>query len=812
MPFISQVESIFIQRMYTGWITLRNQLTTPIKLMGRRVIELYDALIAGNDWEVTPLLSLKRRAGHTAYATINYAAMLLYSWKSNTMGTIPIIDTTNDIEYIVGAAGTVITTKTATTGLGLQSGILGIGNYLYAGTGQSTFKWDGPTGTQGATNWGITIGSVNNFTGPDFAGTGANGGGAGTAWTNPANVGSAVSFATCSPSASGTQALNATVFGFAIPSTTTITGIAVTFDGSSTVTTNQAGHPSFFVTLLKGGVPYGGPKTPKLTSSVNTFTLGSNGDLWGGTWGSSDINQTTFGVTFSGGGLSSPTYSIKNVRIVVYGNFGPVATPTGSGTFTAVNGFTYVVAYGNAVSGEISNASQFSANTGPFSNVAYVGVVVTASTDTQVNQIRVYRSTDSGGGNQFFEISNSPFANTNATIQDTTPDTQLQVTSQAEINLGNTPPPTAITNLEWFSGRMWGSTNNLLWASTGPETLSGTAPNSNWNPLFQWVIPGVLVRNVTGPNGMLVFTQDDCYIVRGTDITNYTVNEFIKDFGVRTYNAIDTDGTNLYVFTSDRQFILLSSSGAVDIGLPIADQLLNLDPTTVYVKVNRYALDSIVRILDTAHNVYYDYNLNQQCWNLPGILQMPGCTAMGSIETSPGVWRLLLSSNNSGTVQLAYRDINNFLDLGTGYTPKAVFGSIQLADPGSLAKFGGRGGMCMEYTNSGTAPTLSVLFNEMGATTSNAVGSQITGNFTGFGPSMPIAGIPTLADPSITYRTLYYYISSLTRRVSGFLRHMQFQITAPAENQPTELIGFGIFGDLSQEAEAPGPIPQLQGR
>ena len=100
MPFISEVSSIFIQRFYTGWITLRNQLATPIKMMGRRVIELYDALISGNDWEVTPNLSLKRRAGHTSYVSVNAPALRMYSWKTNTMGTIPIIDTTSDIEYV----------------------------------------------------------------------------------------------------------------------------------------------------------------------------------------------------------------------------------------------------------------------------------------------------------------------------------------------------------------------------------------------------------------------------------------------------------------------------------------------------------------------------------------------------------------------------------------------------------------------------------------------------------------------------------------------------------------------------------------
>ena len=120
--------------------------------------------------------------------------------------------------------------------------------------------------------------------------------------------------------------------------------------------------------------------------------------------------------------------------------------------------------------------------------------------------------------------------------------------------------------------------------------------------------------------------------------------------------------------------------------------------------------------------------------------------------------------------------------------------------------------MCLEYTNAGTAPTLSVLFNDIGATLTNAVGSQITGTFTGFNAGYPISGIPTLAEPTVNYRTLYYYMAGLKKRLSGLVRHMQFQISAPAENTATELIGFGIFGDQKSEAEASGQLPQLQGK
>jgi hypothetical protein len=813
MPFISEVESIFLQRMYTGWVTLRNQLATPIKLLGRRVITLYDALITGNDWEVTPALSLKRRAGHTLLVAMNYAAMRLYSWKSNTQGTIPIFDTTGDVEYYNGSTVTAIATKGTGTGQGLQSSVLGIGNYLYVGNPNQSFKWDGPNGPQGKTKWGISIAAAVSA-GPNTTGT-ASQSGTGVAWTNPTNVESASAYATVSLGGSFlhpglSEVITCTNFGFSLGAGAQISGFVVLVD---IITSGQSefNPPTLLAQLYSGGAIGNLEGINVASAGTTTLTFGSTADLWGTTGlNATAVNASSFGVNIQASARSGGiNWSVRNVRIQVFGNLSaPVATPTGSGTFSAVNGYTYVLEYGNSVSAETSNASQTTLNTGPFSNVAYVGIPVAASTDPQVNQIRAYRTTDTGGGNIYFELPNSPFPNTSTTIQDAAADTALQVTSQAEINLGNTPPPARLINLEWFAGRMWGSVNNNLFASTGPETISGNAPNSNWNPLFQWVIPGVIVRNIAGPNGMVVFTQDDSYIVRGTDITNYTVNEFVKDFGIRTFNAVDTDGTNMYVFTSDRQFICVSASGANDIGLPIGDQLLNVDPTVCYVSVNRYGLDSIVRLLDTVNNVYYDYNLNQQCWNLPGILQMPSCGAMGSIEVSPGVWRLLVSSG----ANLAYRDIANFQDLGTSYQPNAVFGTIQLADPGTLAKFGGCGGFNLQLTNAGKLPTLSVLPNDIGATLTNEVGEQITGNFVNLStPTNAIPWPPTLGNRPTGYRSVGYYWMS-AKGLSAFVLHLQFQISAPAENAATELLGWGIFGDYKAEVESAGAAPQLQGR
>ena len=824
MPFITEIEQLFIQRFYSGWMTLRSQLITPIRLMGRRVIELYDALLTGNDWEVTPQLTLKRRAGHTLYSTINAPALNLYSWKSNTQGTIPIIDTTQDIEYVGTGGVAVITTKGVSTGQNLQSSILGVGNYLYVGNPQVNFKWDGPAGTQGKTNWGISIGTQasGGSQGPTLAGTGSNSTAGTTAWSNPSNVTtSGSSYATLAATSSvNAKFVVGTNFSFSVPSGARIVGIQVSLKSFVSAISGFASTSAILqAQIFYNGSPIGNAKNVYSTQAITTataYSVGSAADSWGINSSGIVANNATFGVgfigIFSGQVPATATFNVNDIVVTVFYGGSLTVTPTGSGSFSAINGFTYVYAYGNSQSGEISNAGSFSNNTGPFSNVQYVGVPVQASTDSQVDQIRVYRTTDSGGGNQFFELPNSPFTNTTATIQDAAADTTLQVASQAEINLGNTPPPVGLINLEWFSGRMWGSVGNVLFASTGPETISGTAPNSNWNPSFQFLLPQPIVRNIAGPNGMMVFTVDDCYMVRGTDITNYTINEFIPDFGVRSYNAIDTDGTNFYIFTSDRQFVICSASGVDETGLNIGDQLLNVDPSKVYVKVNRFGLDSIVRILDTVNNVYYDYNQNQQCWNLPGILAMPACSASGSIETSAGVWRLLLCSTKSGVSSLAYRDITNFQDLGTAYACNAVFGSIQLADPGMLAKIGARGGFTLEYTSAGSVPTLSVLPNDTGATLTNAVGSQITGTFASLSTGgNPLPDPPTLANQPTGYRSLRYYWS-VAKGLSAYVRHLQFQISAVAENQPTELLGFCIFGDEKSESPQPGRIPELQGK
>jgi len=128
-------------------------------------------------------------------------------------------------------------------------------------------------------------------------GTGTN------AWTSIANVAtqnatnSTVSLASLALS----QCVEATNFGFTIPSTATINGIKLDLYRSVAATSSKAQIQDLAVRLIKGGAVQ---TTDRSTSTGWTATNtdeahGSNSDLWGATLAPSDINASNFGIAFA---------------------------------------------------------------------------------------------------------------------------------------------------------------------------------------------------------------------------------------------------------------------------------------------------------------------------------------------------------------------------------------------------------------------------------------------------------------------------------------------------------------------------------
>jgi len=789
MPHTFETGPIEVERFYTGVISQRNRLAVPIRIFGRRLIELYDAILSGSNAEITVRSTLQRAAGFIPYNSnaITGIPQKFFTFQPVSTGTLlPIVDTTTGV-YQLSPTGAATTIQTKTQAK--QSSFFAVGNYLYIGNPEFSKKWD--TGApQGTTNWGIAIGSVNNITGPNTcgAGTDVNVFG-GVAWTNPNNVTSAVSYATAAiPGRSFTHQDQCTQFGFAIPSTNTILGILITLDVISPDSVT-----SFSATLMRGGNTTGLPRAVIPGAATTTITFGGTSDLWGTNWVANDINQTNWGVAIvATDGNVAANVSIRNCRATIYSLGGPTVTLV-AGTLTAQQGFQYVFCYGNSTDNNISNPTPVSNSIKPVAQG--VQISLTASTDPQVNQIRVFRTTDTGTGAVFFELPTSPYPNTTTMVVDNAADNALQVTQAVTLNsLAFSPPPTGLVNIEWYAGRLWGSVGNLLYFSAGPDNFPMGRGTSNWPPANVFELPTQIVKNVAlnGGNGMLSITLDTIHIAQGIANPGFTVNKWLSDIGARQQNAVDTDGSNIYLFTPDRQFLKISSQGIEELSQNISDQTDLFDPTKVYVCQHRSGSQDSRVFLTDGSTQWLPYNLMMGAWEPARTLaDGSGMGAISSIEISAGVYKLLKGSTAAGQI-IEQRDLTTFSDNGSNYGFNVVFGNIPIADPSQLANIENLVG---RFTNVGNLPAVSILPND------------ISGAFVTIPRS--VNEPPEASNPPTGHFAFRWYLNDAP--IWTQMSSLQIKFAWPADPFQEEMLSWGLFPNQSAD-ERPGAIPQIQGR
>jgi len=579
------------------------------------------------------------------------------------------------------------------------------------------------------------------------------------------------------PAANQTDYLQATGFNFNLSTQTTIQGIQVQIKGY------QPSNPNgsyLNVQLLQGGVPVGNTRIGiQLPSSNGYVTLGGQGDFWGANWSATSLSTSNFGVRIQGLNTASnsvATWYIDVVKVTIWATGGPpVSVSSNSGSFSATSGYQYVVAYGNSNSGHVSTATPPSAGTGPFNNSAGVNVTLTASTDPQVNQIWVFRTTD--GGSTFFNLPTSPYPNTSQVITDSANDTSLNITQQAPLAHANDPPPSGLTKFAYHAGRVWGVVGNIVYFSGGPDTLLGNGAEA-FPPANYFVFPTQVNRLVPTANGLLVFTQSDLYIIVGTNIPTFYVMPYTPGLGLLSYNALDIQGSNIFLYTADRQFIQWSSAGINEAGFVIGNLLeSSFDPTKVYVAaIIAGTSEKAVYIADGVQN-WFRCNWNQPpeggpAWS-PKATISAGFTAMQSVETSPGQHQLLLGMSNG---QIAARSMTTFTDLGNTYSAYMTVGSVVLAQPGQLAEISS---ITAELQQVGSIPTVSVLLDE------------INGNFETL--NNYVADPPVLT-PSQSIMSNRFYL--LQGNDAVVCRHLQIKLSFPAEAARNELLTLSIWGAL----------------
>lgn len=107
------------------------------------------------------------------------------------------------------------------------------------------------------------------------------------------------------------DALQATDFSYAIPSTSGIAGLQVTLTVSSSTGANH-----ITVQMLKGGVPVGTPEDfGPIGVSPETVNIGSPTDQWGTSWLFSDINNVDFGYQIVATGNGNTHVQNANLKV-----------------------------------------------------------------------------------------------------------------------------------------------------------------------------------------------------------------------------------------------------------------------------------------------------------------------------------------------------------------------------------------------------------------------------------------------------------------------------------------------------------------
>ncbi len=148
-------------------------------------------------------------------------------------------------------------------------------------------------------------------------------------WTNPTNIYAIDStYATAANSVNGTSyfGLQATTFGFSIPSGATIDGIELTITrhASKATTYNRVYDANVYVMKDTSNIY---SKTANATNWPTTDAdrvYGGSTDLWGTTWTPTQINASTFGARLRAavykttGGDATTTAYVDAIKITVY--------------------------------------------------------------------------------------------------------------------------------------------------------------------------------------------------------------------------------------------------------------------------------------------------------------------------------------------------------------------------------------------------------------------------------------------------------------------------------------------------------------
>lgn len=481
--------------------------------------------------------------------------------------------------------------------------------------------------------------------------------------------------------------------------------------------------------------------------------------------------QTVANDVFMCDGVDNKRYN--GTALTAWGITAPATAPTismGAGALTPLKGYRYCYTYRDDTAQHESTASPFSPNT--FSqtgkNFTLQGAM---STDPRVSSIVIYRILD--GGSVYYRLAS--VTNTGSgtwTYVDSSTDDALNNFITAPVNHANDPPPSGANNIIFHMGRLWLSVGNALYFAGGPDTIVGSGVET-FPPANKFTVPSTITAMISVSSGLLVFTDTDCYIVRGNDAGSFYIQPWMMNFGVETQDCVASDGDLAFIYTSRRQLFSINTS-LDEIGFAVGDLLLTgFDPTKTFLTLHRSGTDAALFVSNGVDS-YFRYQINKDSWS-PLARPVGGVGCLKSVQVAKADYRLLLGRASGANSYILNRNLATNADDGSTFTASATIGTLVVAPLGSTESIEA---ISVERMPTGSDATVSVLANE------------VSGTFT---PVPNPENEPPLYPRGTSIVSKRHYLKAAQKPIPQKIRHLQVKIEFPSENQPNELIGFALI-------------------
>lgn len=397
------------------------------------------------------------------------------------------------------------------------------------------------------------------------------------------------------------------------------------------------------------------------TSAAHDFVVSNNFLYFGN---GTDMKKYN-GTTTSNWGIAQPSAAATTSSVA-------------AGAITAANGgYRWVYAFKNSSTGHIGQRSAVSTITGNFTSLNYV-ITGSTTTDGQVDQVSIYRTTD--GGPTFFELPNSPVSYSGSwSITDTAPDTSL-TTTQASLAAQNSPP-TASSGPVFYAGRIWTFAGDTAYFSNFEEQINGIQEESFSN-VNQFAFGQPVKGLAPVQKALLVFTPSAIFRITGDTLTTFKREPFVSRMGVTSSVNIALGGLRTVAWLDTNGSIFITDGiSTQEIGYPIRSDLNTINQTLSSLAFHNDAIKSWLIVQDSGQDKMWAYDLDNGIWMPPWSI---GGTAITSGETTQGNYTLLLG-RGAKPLKLT---TSNFQDLGANYTGSITTNLMEMGEgkgPGEVA-------------------------------------------------------------------------------------------------------------------------------